>query len=69
MTGMDPGDLRRHVLSPSFVVHQLSAWAVQSPMRIMTNSAGLTGATPTTTINLPLSMSVCVIVVQSHLTK
>ena len=35
----------------------------------MTNSAGFTGATPTTQISRPLSMSVWVIVVRSHLTK
>ena len=38
-------------------------------MRTITNSAGFTGATPTTQISRPLSMSVCVIVVRSHLTK
>ena len=34
-----------------------------------TNSAGFSGAKPTTMLTMPLSMSVCVVVSASHLTK
>src|SRR5437016_2530540 len=39
------------------------------PMRMITNSAGFTGAMPTSMISRPLSMSSWVMVVRSHLTK
>ena len=38
-------------------------------IRIMTNSAGLTGAKPITMLTMPFSMSACVVVVLSHCTK
>ena len=40
-------------------------WAIRN----ITNSAGFTGAMPITQINLPLSISSCVMVVLSHFTK
>src|SRR6185436_18342769 len=48
---------------------QLRASAVFWPMRKMTNSAGLTTATPIRQISRPLSRSFCVMVLRSHLTK
>src|SRR5262245_16908173 len=46
-----------------------SASMVFCEIRKMTNSAGLTGATPIKQMSLPLSQSSCVMVVRSHLTK
>ena len=39
------------------------------PLRIRTNSAGLTGAKPTTMLTIPCLMSFRVVVEESHLTK
>lgn len=58
--------------APSTLHHSTQAGglrsAVHCPMRTITNSAGFTGATPTTHTNCPLSRSFCVIVVRSHRT-
>src|SRR5262249_28120458 len=43
--------------------------SVHWPMRKITNSVGFTGAMPINIINLPLSMSACVMVVRSQRTK
>ncbi len=48
---------------------QAAPHCIQMPIRMITNSAGFTGATPITQINRPLSMSSCVIVSRPHLTK
>jgi hypothetical protein len=44
-------------------------YCVQIPIRKMTNSAGRTGATPTTHTRRPLSRSSCVMVVRSQRTE